>query len=377
MRALETPTVRRRRLALELRRLRESARLTCAEAAEKLKCSASKISRLETARASVSPRDVDDISAIYGASPEERERLIQLARDSRKKGWWDGYKDAVEPHFAAYLDLESAAVDIRTYEIGMIPGLLRTQEYARAAISIGMLTGLRGDVERLVSLAAAREPALTAANAPRFWAVLDEAALRRQVGGPPVMREQLEYLLELIELPHVDLQVIPFGAGAHPGMGRSFVILSFANRADPDVVYLEDLTSALYLEDAAEVDCYSTSFDHLRAAALPPAASAALITDAISRMVSGPGGTAGVASRLDRLIAAAQRAREKSELLRAQNAAMAHSLAATEEGTARTLESLARRIPDDARLQAKSVAARRQATRQRQRASSLPRNGPC
>jgi transcriptional regulator with XRE-family HTH domain len=185
--ALQAPTVRRRRLALELRRLRESARLTCEEAAKKLNFSVSKISRVESGRAPVSPRDVYDISVIYGASLEERGQLIRLARDVEKRGWWEPYKDAIEPHFAAYLDLESVAVDIRTYEVGLIPGLLQTQEYARAAIGIGMLAGIRGEAEGLVRLAVGRRPGLTAAYTPRFWAVLDEAALRRQVGGPLVM----------------------------------------------------------------------------------------------------------------------------------------------------------------------------------------------
>src|SRR5262249_9612057 len=155
----------------------------------KLECSASKISRVETGRVSVSPRDVRDILEIYGVSLKESESLIQLARDSRQKGWWDAYKDAIEPHFATYLGLESAAAEIRIYEVGLIPGLLQTEQYARAVISIGMLTGSRGDVERLVTLALARQPALMAADPLRFWAVLDEAALRRQVGGQQVMRQ--------------------------------------------------------------------------------------------------------------------------------------------------------------------------------------------
>jgi transcriptional regulator with XRE-family HTH domain len=370
---LEAPTVRRRRLALELRRLRESARLTCEEAAKKLNFSASKISRVESGRAPVSPRDVYDISVIYGASLEERGQLIRLARDVEKRGWWEPYKDAIEPHFGAYLDLESFAVDIRTYEVGLIPGLLQTQEYARTAIGIGMLAGIRGEAERLVRLAVGRRPGLTAADAPRFWAVLDEAALRRQVGGPLVMHEQLEHLLALARLPNVELQVIPFESGAHAALGRSFVILSFADSADPDVVYLEDLTSALYVEDATEVNCYNTSFDHLRAAALSSADSAALIAGAIRRTAPGMSAAAGMASRLARLAATTQSARAKSEVLRAQNAAMAQTLAATEDSMAELLESLASRNPDDARLRARSVAARNQAARQRQRAISLRR----
>jgi len=372
----QSPTVRRRRLALELRRLRESARLTCDEVAEKLECSASKISRVETGRVSVSPRDVRDILEIYGVSPEESESLIQLARDSRQKGWWDAFKDAIEPHFATYLGLESAAAEIRAYEVGLIPGLLQTEDYARAVISIGMLTGSRGDVERLVKLASARQPALIAADPPRFWAVLDEAALRRQVGGPRVMRQQLEHLLELAQLPNVAIQVIPFGGGAHPAMGRSFAILSFAERADPDVVYLEDLTSALYLEDAAEVDCYITSFDHLRAAALSFADSASLITETLSSAASRSGADAAeVSPRLAELAAAAGRARANSEVLHAWTATSAEAVAATEDSVAETLDRLAGQWPEYSRRQARSAAARSHAAHLRKRARDLRQDG--
>jgi transcriptional regulator with XRE-family HTH domain len=370
---MQAPTVRRRRLALELRHLRESASLTCEEVAEKLECSVSKISRVENGRVSVSPRDVRDLLEIYGASMAQREHLVQLARDSRQKGWWDAYKDAVEPHYATYLGLERAATEIRTYEVGLIPGLLQTEEYARAAISVGTLTAPRG-AGGLVELAVARQSLLKTANPPRFWAVLDEAALRREVGGPAVMRGQLEHLLEMARMPHVELQLIPFGGGAHPAMGRSFMVFSFADSADPDVVYLEDLTSALYLEDAAEVDCYNISFNHLRAAALPFADSAALIAGALNSAARGT--AAGAAPVLAGLAAAAQSARAKSEVLRAQNAAMAEALAETEDKVAGTLDFLARRSPDDKRLAARSVAARRRAERQRQRAADLRRDRP-
>lgn len=374
MREVQSPTVRRRRLALELRRLRESASLTCEEVAEKLECSASKISRVETGRVSVSPRDVRDILEIYGASPQESESLVQLARDSRRKGWWDAYKDAIEPHFATYLGLEAEAAEIRAYEVGLIPGLLQTQQYAREAISAGILTGPREAVGRLVELASARLSALAAPDPPRFWAVLDEAALRRQVGGPQVMRQQLEHLLELAELPNVAIQVIAFRGGAHPGMGRSFAILSFTERADPDVVYLEDLTSALYLEDAAEVDCYITSFDHLRAAALSFADSVALIGEIIGSPAFQLGADAAeVPSRTAELAVAIERVRAKSEVLKAWSAASAEFAAANEDRIAGTFDRMARQRPDDSRLRARSTLARSRAARLRKRADDLRR----
>src|SRR6202034_3131919 len=262
------PTARRRRLALELRRLREAARLTCEEVAEHLECSASKISRVETGRVSVSPRDVRDMLELYGVPADQRESLRQLARDSRQKGWWHAYSDTMQPQMATYIGLESAASEIRIYEVSLIPGLLQTEDYARAVIRAGMVNSPAEDIERRVSLLMARQPAVVRDDPPKVWAVLDEAALRRRVGGSGLMRLQLEHLLAQAALPNVAVQLIPFAGGAHPAMGRPFIILVFPERVDTDVVYLEDLTSALYLEDVAEVDRYNVFFNHLRAPAL-------------------------------------------------------------------------------------------------------------
>ncbi len=279
-----SPTVRRRRLALELRRLREAARLTCEEVADHLECSASKISRVETGRVSVSPRDVRDMLELYGVPAAQRESLVQLARDSRQKGWWHAYSDTMQPQMATYIGLESAASEIRIYEVSLIPGLLQTEDYARAVIRAGMVNSPTEDIERRVSLLMARQPAVVRDDPPKVWAVLDEAALRRRVGGSGLMRLQLEHLLAQAALPNVAVQVIPFGGGAHPAMGRPFIILVFPERVDTDVVYLEDLTSALYLEDVAEVDRYNVFFNHLRATALSFDDSAALITSVLKEI---------------------------------------------------------------------------------------------
>jgi transcriptional regulator with XRE-family HTH domain len=279
-----SPTVRRRRLALELRRLREAARLTCEEVADHLECSASKISRVETGRVSVSPRDVRDMLDLYGVPAAQRESLVQLARDSRQKGWWHAFSDTMQPQFATYVGLESAASEIRIYEVSLIPELLQTEDYARVVIRSGMMSSPSDDVERQVALRMARQPAITRDDPPKVWAVLDEAALRRQVGGPGLMRLQLEHLLAQAALPNVAVQVIPFGGGAHPAMGRPFIILVFPERVDTDVVYLEDLTSALYVEDVAEVDRYNVFFNHLRATALSFDDSSALITSVLKEM---------------------------------------------------------------------------------------------
>jgi transcriptional regulator with XRE-family HTH domain len=279
-----SPTVRRRRLALELRRLREAAKLTCEEVADHLECSASKISRVETGRVSVSPRDVRDMLELYGVAVAQRESLVQLARDSRQKGWWHAFSDSMQPQFATYVGLESAASEIRIYEVSLIPELLQTEDYARAVIRSGMMSSPSDDIDRQVALRMARQPAITRADPPKVWAVLDEAALRRQVGGPGLMRLQLEHLLAQASLPNVAVQVIPFGGGAHPAMGRPFIILVFPERVDTDVVYLEDLTSALYVEDVAEVDRYNVFFNHLRATALSFDDSSALITSVLKEM---------------------------------------------------------------------------------------------
>jgi transcriptional regulator with XRE-family HTH domain len=284
MATVYSPTVRRRRLALELRRLREAARLTCEEVADHLECSASKISRVETGRVSVSPRDVRDMLELYGVPGAQRERLVQLARDSRQKGWWHAFSDTMQPQFATYVGLESAASEIRIYEVSLIPELLQTEDYARVVIRSGMMSSPSDDIERQVQLRMARQPAITREDPPKVWAVLDEAALRRQVGGPGLMRLQLEHLLAQAALPNVAVQVIPFGGGAHPAMGRPFIILVFPERVDTDVVYLEDLTSALYLEDVAEVDRYNVFFNHLRATALSFDDSSALITSVLKEM---------------------------------------------------------------------------------------------
>jgi transcriptional regulator with XRE-family HTH domain len=279
-----SPTVRRRRLALELRRLREAAKLTCEEVADHLECSASKISRVETGRVSVSPRDVRDMLELYGVPNTQRESLVQLARDSRQKGWWHAFSDTMQPQFATYVGLESAASEIRIYEVSLIPELLQTEDYARAVIRSGMMSSPSDDIDRQVALRMARQPAITRTDPPKVWAVLDEAALRRQVGGPGLMRLQLEHLLAQASLPNVAVQVIPFGGGAHPAMGRPFIILVFPERVDTDVVYLEDLTSALYVEDVAEVDRYNVFFNHLRATALSFDDSSALITSVLKEM---------------------------------------------------------------------------------------------
>jgi len=271
-----SPTVRRRRLALELRRLREAANLTCDDVAARLECSASKISRIENGRVAVSPRDVRDMLAIYGVPDDKHDGLVELARESRRKGWWHGYGTNVQPHLGTYLGLESAASELRIYKVNRIPGLLQTEDYTRALLTTGKVRNPPPDEQQQFALLIERRRQASA-NPPTVWVVLDEAALRRQVGGPEVMRVQIEHLIDLSAAPDIFLQVIPFSDGAHAAMDLPFVIMAFPDRADPNVVCIGYATGMLWIEDMAEVDRYEQLFDHLQAAALSPDDSVALM----------------------------------------------------------------------------------------------------
>jgi transcriptional regulator with XRE-family HTH domain len=275
-----SPTVRRRRLAAELRALREAARLTCEEVAEHMECSASKISRVETGRVSVSPRDVRDMLSLYGVGAQQRDSLVQLARESRQKGWWHAYSDTIQPRFATYVGLEDAAAEIRTYEVSLVPGLLQTEDYMRAVIRAARPDATNAQVEKRVKARLARQLLLTDPDPPRYWAVIDEAVLCRTVGGPAVMHAQLNWLIARAALPHVTVQVLPFAAGAHAGMEGPFLIMGFPEQADPDVVYVDNTTAGIYLEEPAEILRYTLMFDHLRASALAP-------DDSLTRIAAG------------------------------------------------------------------------------------------
>jgi transcriptional regulator with XRE-family HTH domain len=277
--------VRRRRLAAALRRLREAAGLTCDEVGARLDCSGSKISRIETGRVSVSPRDVRDLLRLYDVPEDRRDSLIQLARESKEKGWWQSYGDTVEPHLATYLGMESEASQISQYSVARIPILLQTEEYARAVVSGGRAQTGRypGPVDRVVQMLMERQRR-AAASPPDLRLVLDETALRRQVGGPQVMREQIRHLIEVSSAPATSVQVIPFSTGAHIAMDLPFVILGFPDPSDPDIAAIGYATGVVWIEDTAEVDRYNTLFGHLQAAALSPGDSAALMTSALEHL---------------------------------------------------------------------------------------------
>jgi transcriptional regulator with XRE-family HTH domain len=265
-------------LGAQLRRLREARRITLEEAANVIRASASKMSRLETGRVGFKDRDIIDLLTFYGVSdPQQRGTLRDLARNASTQGWWHDYSDILPTWFQAYVALEEAAIGIRAYEIQFVPGLLQTEEYARAVALLGHPSPQAEDIERRVGLRMARQAVLSRAGPPHLWAVLDEAVLRRPVGRPGVMRAQLKHLLEAAERSNVTIQVIPFQVGGHAAAGGPFSILRFAEPDLPDVVYLEQLTSALYLDKRETVDHYLAVMERLCLEAAPAAASAKVI----------------------------------------------------------------------------------------------------
>lgn len=268
--ARKSPTVRERRLARALRHLREEAHLTIEEVADKLEISASTVSRMETAQSGVRPRDLRFLLDMYEVSEAERDQLLQISRERRQQRWWQGYADL--PNIALP-SLEGDTSTIWQNSTQLVPGLLQTGAYARAVLEAIRLDAKPVDIERRLELRIHRQELLTREDAPEYWGVLDEAVVRRQVGGPAAMAEQLGRLIEVAKLPNVTLQVLPFSSGAHAGMDGEFTILHFRESADPDVVFIENTGSDLYFEERDVTRRYNRIFDHLRAAAQNPAES--------------------------------------------------------------------------------------------------------
>ncbi|MEU4781966.1 helix-turn-helix transcriptional regulator [Micromonospora sp. NPDC023633] len=258
-------------LGAQLRRLRESSGVTREGAGWEIRASESKISRMELGRVGFKERDVADLLTLYGVTaPAEREALLKLARDANSPGWWHRYGDVLPNWFQSYLGLEAAAALIRSYEVQFVPGLLQTREYARAVVLLGHGRAAPAEIERRVALRMQRQRLLHRENPPQLWAVVDEAALRRPIGGPRVMREQVAALIEATKSPNIRLQVIPFAAGGHAAAGGAFTILRFGDRELPDIVYIEQLTSALYLDKRDDLDYYAVAMERLCVEAEPP-----------------------------------------------------------------------------------------------------------
>ncbi|HEX8344027.1 MAG TPA: helix-turn-helix transcriptional regulator [Actinoplanes sp.] len=272
------PTVLRILLGAQLRRLRESRSISREDAGYEIRSSGSKISRMELGRVSFKERDVADLLTLYGVTDaEERQALLTLAKQANSPGWWHHYSDILPTWFQSYLGLEAAASLIRTYEIQFVPGLLQTQEYARAVILLGHANASAAEMSRRVQVRHNRQQILHRPDPPQVWAVIDEAVLRRPIGGVEVMRAQVESLIEASQQPHIRLQIIPFNAGGHAAAGGPFSILRFPEPELPDVVYVEQLTSAIYLDKREDVDQYATAMERVCIDAEPPNHTATIL----------------------------------------------------------------------------------------------------
>lgn len=257
--------VRRMLLGSQLRRLREARGITREAAGYSIRASESKISRMELGRVSFKTRDVEDLLTLYDITDEvERTSLLSLAKEANVAGWWHSYSDVLPSWFPTYVGLEGAASLIRVYEVQFVHGLLQTEAYARAVVRRGMQGASEADVERRVALRMERQKHLVSENAPDLRIVLDEAALRRPYGDRDVMRGQLQHLIEISERPNVRLQVMPFSFGGHAGESGAFTILSFPESDLSDVVYLEQLTSALYLDKPEDVAQYERTLEEIQ-----------------------------------------------------------------------------------------------------------------
>ncbi len=269
-----SPTLRRRQLGMELRRLREETGATIEQVAERLQCSTSKISRIETGHTGVTVRDVRDMVSGYDVSDADLAVLVQQARQARQKGWWQLYGAVLT---GAYVGLEAAADRVAVYEALVVPGLLQVEDYARVTIRAGRPDIGPKEIDQRIRVRMNRQSLLFQDDPIDLWVVLDEAVLRRGVGGPAVMRQQLDHLVKAADLPNVTLQVLPFAAGAHAGMDGSFTVLRYEGGAAQSFVFAANAAGGLFLEKDEELHRYSFIFDHLRAHALRPDESVQMI----------------------------------------------------------------------------------------------------
>ena len=283
--AVGGPTVLRLLLGAQLRRLRESQGISAHDAAQAIRGSESKISRIELGRNAVREIDIADLLTLYGITDKaEREQLLSLASRANQPGWWHRYHDVLPPWFQAYIGLEESAQSIRSYDAQFVPGLLQTEEYAAAVLALGDFS--LDEAERLVVLRKERQRHF-AAGGTRLWAIVDEVALRRPVGGLAVLRRQLEYLGQVCQQPWLTLQITPFPAVSHAAPG-SFSILRFADPALPDMVYAEQLNSATYIDKRAEVEPYLLALERLGLVSAPPASSADILRGIVAELPQTP-----------------------------------------------------------------------------------------
>jgi transcriptional regulator with XRE-family HTH domain len=264
------PTVLRRLLGAQLRRLRERQGITREEAGYAIRASGSKMSRLELGRVGFKERDVADLLTLYGvADPDEREQFLQLARRSREPDWWHRFNDLMPKWFEDYLGLEETATRIQAFEVQYVPGLLQTEQYARAIAIGGRPETATGDIEGHIALRTRRQQILFGARAPRLWAIIDESVLHRPIGGRQTMLGQIERLLDLTALGNISLQVVPYHRSGYSAES-AFSLLRFAEAELPDIVYVQHLTGAIYLERLDDVEVYGRAFDRLAVDAETP-----------------------------------------------------------------------------------------------------------
>jgi len=277
-----SPSVRLRRLAAQLRELREAAGLTQEDVSERTGKDRSTLYRLESAQQRPQKSTLIQLLDLYGAAEPRRSELLTLLREASQRGWMRPYRSELPDVYSDYIGFEDEARSIANYESLFVPGLLQTEAYARAQLRGTLPYASEAEIESRVAARLERQPVLVKDGALKLWAIMDEAALRRLVGGRDVMRGQARHLLEVRSLPNVTIQVIPYGAGAHPGMDGSFVILEFPDPDDPSIVYVESAAGGLFLEQDAEIRRYMLMFEHLRAAASGLDATVALLEEIVS-----------------------------------------------------------------------------------------------
>ena len=278
------PTVLKILLGAQLRRLRETAGVSRDDAGYHIRASGSKISRLELGRVSFKERDVSDLLDLYHVAGEQKDQLVQLTREANATPWWQKYREVVPDWFQVYVGLEEAATLIRVYEVQFVPGLLQTEEYARAVVTQG-LPGLSPDeVDNRVNVRLGRQRLFGKENAPRLWAIVDEAALRRPMGGRDVLAGQVKRLMEAVNEPNITLQVMPFKYGGHGAEGGAFTIMRFPEADLPDMVYMEYLTGAHYIDKPEEVEVYAAVMERLSVAGTSPEKTRDILADILKEL---------------------------------------------------------------------------------------------
>ncbi|MCQ8188501.1 helix-turn-helix domain-containing protein [Streptomyces rugosispiralis] len=267
--ARSAPTVGQMVLGMRLRDLREKAGVSYDVAARALHVNQTTVRRMEKAEVGLKLPYVEKLLQTYGADQQEIDSFLALAEEANRPGWWHRFRDVLPDWFSLYVSLEGAASRIRAYEPHFIPGLLQTEDYARALLSIGFPHGSDRELERRVALRMERQELLSRPDGPHLWVVMDETVLRLSIGGPPVMRAQIDHLIEAVQRPNITLQVVPFSAGPHPGMGGPFQLFRFQIPELPDIVYAEGLTGAGYLDQRSDVVAYLEALDRMGTQATP------------------------------------------------------------------------------------------------------------